>query len=216
MKIFFASGNSSKLDYCKRWCAEIPDLEIMTPKDIDPSLYPVFEEDGETFEANAILKAVNWSKAVNDMMVIAHDCGIEIPGLGEDWKAEWTKRQTGKEGTSDEDRIRAFIVIAKDLKDRIAFTKDAIALARNGELLGSTPATSLPGEILTELPEKLTIIAGAPLATVWYLEKFGKVYSELTTEEKELYEEPVVREFRKCIRETLPSSFSPTIMSSHI
>ncbi len=205
MQIFFATKNRSKWDYFKKWCERISDLETITPYDIDEHLWPEIEENGKTLEDNAILKALGWSNIVPNVIVLANDCGVDVPGLGKNWKQEWTKRSTGDEKTSDIDRIKAFIEITKSLvgENRVIQWTDSIALAKNGKILGSTSALYPVGYIINSLPENPVIIPGAPLATIEYKPQFNKVYSELTEDEIHEHNKEVEVIFQNFVIDTL-------------
>lgn len=205
MKIFFATKNKSKWDYFMKWCANLDDLEVLTPFDIDQNLWPEIDENGATLIENAEIKAITWSKIIPGIVVLANDCGVAIPGLGNNWKQEWTKRTTGDENASDMDRIKVFLSLTKDLqgeKRRIQWT-DAIALAINGSLLGSKAGKYPIGQIIESVSANPSIIPGAPLATVEYVFKYGKVYSELSEKEIHDHGAEVEMSFANYIGDTL-------------
>jgi inosine/xanthosine triphosphate pyrophosphatase family protein len=190
MKIFFATSNKAKWSYFKKWFKGFENLEILTPFDIDKSLWPEIDEKGNTLQDNAEIKAIAWSKVVPNVFVLANDCGVDVPGLGDKWKLEWTKRSTGNEDTKDLDRMKTFLSMMEGLhgEDRKIQWLEGISLAKNGTLLNSILVKSHSGYIIEKLPENPVIIEGAPLATLEYRSEYGKVYSEMTDDEIADYE----------------------------
>lgn len=79
MRLVFATGNQGKM-------REIRDImsdsgyEIVSMKEagVDPEI----EENGKTFEENAMIKARAVSKLLPDDLVIADDSGLEVDALG--------------------------------------------------------------------------------------------------------------------------------------
>ena len=203
-KIFFASRNKVKWSYFKHWCTLV-EYEYMTPYDIKPQKWPQFKEDGKTIEENTQIKAVHWSKVVNDVFVLANDCGAKIPGLGKNWQEQLTKRQVGGEKASELDKIKTLLKLMRNLKGekRKIQWGDAIAIATNGKLLGSIVALSPIGYVIEKLPSKPKIISGAPLATIEYKPRFGKVYSELTEKEISQHDSKTIKKFQEFIKKII-------------
>jgi XTP/dITP diphosphohydrolase len=76
-KIIFATSNEGKMDEIRAILKDL-DLELLSLK--DAGLNPDIEENGSTFEENAIIKA----RIVSDLtgeMVLADDSGIEVDYL---------------------------------------------------------------------------------------------------------------------------------------
>ncbi|MFO7536294.1 MAG: RdgB/HAM1 family non-canonical purine NTP pyrophosphatase [Kiritimatiellia bacterium] len=78
MKLLIATGNSHKLREIRAILAE-PGLEIVSPREWPHPLPPI-EEDGDTFEANAIKKAMLTALAAG-LWVLADDSGLEVEAL---------------------------------------------------------------------------------------------------------------------------------------
>lgn len=81
MKIILASGNKGKIREIQAFCKAdevIPYSDIIDAFDI--------VEDGETFKANALIKAQTiydkLSGKLDDFVVLADDSGISVPALG--------------------------------------------------------------------------------------------------------------------------------------
>lgn len=78
MKLLLASGNRHKRHELAALLSNL-DIEILTP-DHFPEL-PSVEEDGESFEANALKKARSAYMATS-LSVLADDSGLEVDALG--------------------------------------------------------------------------------------------------------------------------------------
>ena len=79
-KIIFATGNQGKLDEIKVILNE-PGLEVISMK--EAGINVDIEENGTTFEENAIIKATAIAKETNEI-VLADDSGLEIDYLNKE------------------------------------------------------------------------------------------------------------------------------------
>jgi XTP/dITP diphosphohydrolase len=79
-RIAIASRNAHKLDELARICGDWP-VEWVTVQTHDPAAFPEVEETGETYLANAMLKAQTVAVAL-DLPAMADDSGIEVDALG--------------------------------------------------------------------------------------------------------------------------------------
>lgn len=77
MKLLIATGNAHKLDEIRN-ILSIPAIELVSLKDF-PGLTEV-EEDGLTFEANAVKKAVAGARG-SGLWAMADDSGLEVDAL---------------------------------------------------------------------------------------------------------------------------------------
>ena len=94
---------------------------------------PAVEETGNTFEENAVLKAVTVSRSESGL-IVADDSGLEVDALG-GAPGIFSARYSGAHA-SDQENIRRLLRELGDAKDRRARFRCAIALARDGETLG--------------------------------------------------------------------------------
>lgn len=76
MAILIATRNAHKLQEIREM---LPGVELIGT-DIFPQV-PDPVEDGETFEANATIKAIAWAKATG-LTAVADDSGLEVDALG--------------------------------------------------------------------------------------------------------------------------------------
>ena len=77
IKIVFATGNQGKMREIKQIMADM-DMEIVSMK--DAGIFVDIEENGTTFEENALIKARAIAKETN-AIVLADDSGLEIDYL---------------------------------------------------------------------------------------------------------------------------------------
>lgn len=88
-KIVFASWNPKKAAEIQRMAPE--NIQVVCLKDIpEAANIPQAEENGATFEANAIIKAKYWANQLN-LPVLAEDSGIVIDALN-GYPGVYTKR----------------------------------------------------------------------------------------------------------------------------
>ena len=101
---------------------------------IDMPELPAVEETGSTFEANAILKAVETSKHVRGM-VVADDSGLEVDAL-DGAPGIYSARYAGEEATDTENVTKLLAELARyPPGPHSARFRCALALAREGALL---------------------------------------------------------------------------------
>lgn len=132
MIIRCASTNSGKVREFNMAAAHFgyPEIDIQlleNMKEIPPAV-----EDGESFDENAIKKALHYSKHTPDIL-FADDSGLEVDAL--DGAPGVLSARYSPEGT-DEANNRLLIENLRDHEDRIARFVCVIAVARQGELLG--------------------------------------------------------------------------------
>jgi non-canonical purine NTP pyrophosphatase (RdgB/HAM1 family) len=100
----------------------------------DVAELPVVEETGLTFEANAILKAVETSKYFPEL-VVADDSGLEVDAL-QGAPGIYSARYAGEHSTDAANIARLLAELARrDPAPRSARFRCFLALARQGEVL---------------------------------------------------------------------------------
>jgi len=77
-RLLVATRNTKKLAEIRE-ILTVPGLELLDPDTVGD--LPEVEEDGDTFEANAIKKAVTLARA-SGMLTLADDSGLEVDALG--------------------------------------------------------------------------------------------------------------------------------------
>ena len=169
-EIVFASNNKGKIREVQ---GILRDYKILSLEEMGIDID--VEEDKDTFEGNAIKKAVEISKYLNGKMVIADDSGIEIEYL-DGFPGVFTKRWNA--GT-DRDRNLEIIKKLDGLKkqDRKITMVTAIAFAQNEKVI--TTRGTVDGYVVEQPRGK----NGFGFDEIFELEN-GKTLAELSSEEK--------------------------------
>ncbi|MDO4460572.1 MAG: RdgB/HAM1 family non-canonical purine NTP pyrophosphatase [Clostridia bacterium] len=174
-RIILATGNKDKVREIKE-ILEGMDVEILTMKEADCVADP--EEDGTTFEENALIKARAVAKKC-DAIVIADDSGLEVdfmnrePGI---YSARWMGHDTSYdiknqaildrlEGVPKEERTARYVAaVAAVLQDG----RELVARETMEGYIGWEPE----GE------------NGFGYDPIFYLEEFGHSSAYITSEQK--------------------------------
>lgn len=178
-KILIATGNKHKREKLL-WIVSGLFEKIEFPENLEIKIE--VEEDGKTFEENAVKKAVEFSKHY-DGYTISTDGGILIPVLGNLWNGLRTKRFAGEKAT-DFERIEKLLELMKDKngEERKMVWNEAIAIAKDGKLLFSKQVEGIEGVLQTEF-DKSKYREGIWVCSVWFFPQFNKNFFDLSTEE---------------------------------
>ena len=175
MRIIFATGNEGKMREIRMIMADLG-LEILSMK--EAGLYADVDENGTTFEENAVIKAKGIA-ALCDDIVLADDSGLEIDALNKE-PGVYSARYMGEDtsytvknrnlverlnGVPDEERTARFVcAIAAALPDgRVLQTKAAMEGRIGYEERGEN---------------------GFGYDPIFVLPEYGKTTAELSAEEK--------------------------------
>ena len=182
LPILLATTNPAK-QQSFRWLLEGLSLSATTPAQL--SLDTVPEEEGETHEAIARSKARQWSLA-GRTLAIASDGGMVLPSLGSRWESRYTHRFAGT-AADDEERVRHLLELMRPYRgdDREATWKEAVAIAHQGRVLVSWELQGGTG-LIAESPDDPSLIPGFWAFSVWYFPRFGKTYTQLSRQEREM------------------------------
>lgn len=174
-KIVFATGNQGKMKEIRMILADLP-YEVCSLKDMGIDID--IEENGTTFEENAIIKAKTIMEMTGEM-VLADDSGLEVDYLG---KAPgiYSARYLG-EDTSYDIKNRHIINQLEEAKpeERTARFVCAIACAMPDGTIMTTRGT-IEGEIGLE-PKGTNGFGYDP---IFYLPEYGCMTAELSSEIK--------------------------------
>ena len=175
MKLVIATRNKHKLEeICEIF--SVPGLEIVSALDY-PDI-PDVEEDGTTFEANAIKKAVSLAKATG-LLALADDSGLEVDALG-GAPGLYSARYSPLPGATDADRRAHLLVNLRGLpRPWTAHFHCTAALALPGGEMHFSDG-DVYGEILPE--ERGS--NGFGYDPLFLLPELGRTMAELTREEK--------------------------------
>lgn len=108
------------------------------------------EETGDTFEANAIIKALSGSRGAPGLFVLADDSGLEVDALG-GAPGVRSARYAGETANAADNRLKLKAELAK-LSPNVPFTGRfhcCMVLARDGEVLHITHG-SVEGSLIIE------------------------------------------------------------------
>jgi XTP/dITP diphosphohydrolase len=107
------------------------------------------EETGDTFEANAIIKAVSGSRGTPGLLVLADDSGLEVDALG-GAPGVRSARYAGETANAADNRAKLKAELSKLPPTRFAGRfRCCMVLARDGAVLHITHG-SVEGQLLTE------------------------------------------------------------------
>ncbi len=175
MKLLLATNNRAKVREYKRMLQGIP-YEIVTLADL--SITTQVEETGDTFEANARLKAFSYAEE-SGLLSLADDSGLEVDALG-GAPGVLSARYAGDNAT-DADRINFLLYKLEGVPEeqRTARFRCVIAIAHpdgklemcSGECCGLITLTPRGKE-------------GFGYDPVFYLPEKGKTMAELPPEVK--------------------------------
>jgi XTP/dITP diphosphohydrolase len=174
-KLLLATNNQGKVREYRSLLRGIP-YDIVTPS--EEGIAADVEETGDTFEANAKLKAITLTKA-SGLLTLADDSGLEVDAL--DGAPGVRSARYAGTGATDADRISYLLKKLKNVppEKRTARFRCVIAIAApdgkvkicEGECRG----------IITSEPRGKHGFGYDP---VFYLPEFGKTFAELSPEEK--------------------------------
>ena len=182
MKIVLASRNAKKIAEVRRILAEFPalsDIEVLSLDDV--GIYGEIEEDGTTFEENALIKAR--VGAVNGYIGLADDSGLEVDAL-DGAPGIYSARYAGEFGghASDEKNNELLLENLKNIppEKRTGRYVAAIACVLPDGREFSVRGTS-EGLIIDEYRGE----GGFGYDPLFYFPQFDKTFAELTPEEKD-------------------------------
>lgn len=170
-RLIVGTTNAGKVVEIESGIGELPgwSLEAL------PAGVPDIEETGDTFMANAVLKAEHYSKYV-DTLTLADDSGLSVAAIG-GRPGVHSARYAGDPMARIERLLRELEYVPDRLRDAVFYC--ALAVARSGTL------------IWTVQRDVVGVIAHAPIGTegfgydpVFRLPELNRTMAELTTEEK--------------------------------
>jgi len=172
LTVVLATRNQGKVEEFRRLVAGFP----VVLKGIEDYPVPVVEEDGETFEENALKKACETSRAIG-LPAMADDSGLEVTALC--GRPGIHSARFAGDGASDDANNAKILALMKGQQDRGARFVCVIAVAKpDGEwrIFKGT----CEGIILEEpLGDK-----GFGYDPVFYHPPSGKTFAEMSAEEK--------------------------------
>ena len=175
MKIVLASHNKKKIAELRTLLsAYIPDVEILSLA--DAGVEGEIVEDGDTFEANALIKAR--AAAASGYIGVGDDSGLCVEALG-GAPGVYSARYAGEQG-DDEANLDLVLEHMKGKTDRRAAFVCCIACAFPD---GSDPILA-HGRVDGELLEARAGEGGFGYDPIFYYPPFGATFGETSAEQK--------------------------------
>ncbi len=174
-RIIFATGNAGKMREIREILADM-NMEILSMK--EAGISADINEDGTTFEENAIIKAKAIAKLTNDI-VLADDSGLEVDYLNKE-PGIYSARYMG-EDTSYIIKNQAIIDRLEGVpkeKRTARFVCAIAAVLPNGEVL--TTRGTIEGYIGT----KSAGANGFGYDPIFYVDEYGCSTAEISEEQK--------------------------------
>ena len=169
MIVYCATSNPGKL---REFQLAAPDFEVRAlPASVAPPA-----ESGDTFEANAIEKALAYGKHTSEYL-FADDSGLEVDALG-GAPGVHSARYAGEEATDASNNARLLDRL-QGIENRSGRFICVIALARGGQLV-KTFRGSVEGRVIDQ-PRGAGGFGYDPL---FYHEPFGCTFGEATLDQK--------------------------------
>ncbi len=180
-KVLLGTTNPLKRDRLTWLLEDLDSCKAIYLEDINLNL--TIEENGESFENNAILKANAYSLAYNGL-AMSSDGGVTIPVLGKHWNGLLTHRFAGAKAT-DIDRLKAILKIMEPFQgeDRAAFWNEALAVSYQGQVVFSFLKSGEKCYLLKKYNAEF-ILPGFWMASLWFSPRFNKTYLDLSEEER--------------------------------
>ena len=180
-KIIMATNNKGKIEELKKMLSK---YEILSQKEAGIEDLDV-EENGETFEENAIIKVNSIRNLVDkEAYIIAEDSGICIEAL-DGYPGTKTKRvaqeELGREETNEERNNIILEKMVNNTNRKIVWQTVIALIDDDGKI------KTFKGEVEGKVAEKLAGDNGFGFDPLFYIEEEKKTLAQMTFEEKEKY-----------------------------
>ena len=178
MKIVLASRNQKKKKELYTLLSQyIDDIEILSLD--EGGIYGEIEEDGETFEENALIKAR--CAASSGYIGVGDDSGLSVDALG-GAPGVYSARYAGEHG-DDEANNQLVLKNLAPFEDKSARFVCTIACVFP-ESCGKIDPIVVRGEVLGEITEKRSGNGGFGYDPYFFYPPFNKTLADVTAEEK--------------------------------
>ena len=173
MKIIAATSNVGKVREIKKIFSD-DKLEILSMGEIGIDIE--IEENGMTFEENALIKARTISKMTNEI-ALADDSGLCVDAMG-GAPGIYSARYAGEDATDDE-RIEKLLAELNDEENRKAKFVSVIAVV----FPDGTELTTV-GEVHGQIADKVYGDGGFGYDPVFIADELGKTFGVASADEK--------------------------------
>jgi XTP/dITP diphosphohydrolase len=167
-KMIVATGNPGKLREIQEYLTNFDFSLQLKPDDLD------VEETGDTFIANACLKASQVAKALGEW-AIADDSGLEVEALGGS-----PGIYSARYGKTDRDRIARLLKELGERENRRARFVCAIAIARPDGAIAALVEGTCQGEIL----QQPCGVEGFGYDPIFYVPQYQQTFAQMKPEVK--------------------------------
>ncbi|MCH2175214.1 MAG: RdgB/HAM1 family non-canonical purine NTP pyrophosphatase [Lentisphaeria bacterium] len=175
MKILIATGNQHKVSEISQILTPLG-YELLSANDVGG--IPEVIEDGDTFAANAVKKAVEVA-AAKQLPTIADDSGLEVLALNRE-PGIYSARYGGDTCKSDQDRCELLLRNMLSVKNRGARFVCVIAIATPD---GKT--VTAEGEVTGEILHKMTGKSGFGYDPIFQPNGHERSFAQMSGEEKD-------------------------------
>lgn len=175
LPLVLATRNDGKISEFKALLKDFG-IEIQSLEDFGP--IPPVEEDGQSFEDNAVKKA-RFTARVLGFPALADDSGLMVEALDGE-PGVHSARYAGENATDEENNLKLLKAL-KGVKDRGAAFMCVIAIA-----VPSGPALIYEGRCEGDIVEKLKGNQGFGYDPLFYYPPLKKTFAEMSTAEKNL------------------------------
>lgn len=180
-KIIFATGNAGKMREIKKILSDLKmqgePVEILSMKEVGIELD--IQEDGKSFEENALIKAKAVASVAKDAIVLADDSGLEIDYLNKE-PGIYSARYMGEDTSYHEKNM--------NLLERL---KDVPKEKRTARFVCAIACVLPDGNVFTETATIEGLIGyeekgenGFGYDPIFIVPSYGKSTAQLTEEEK--------------------------------
>lgn len=180
-KVVLASRNQKKIIELRTMLsASFPGVEILSLDDI--GYFGEIEEDGETFEENALIKAR--VAASTGYIGIGDDSGLSVDALGGDpgvYSARYAWKCTGRD---DHDDLANNRVLLENLEKVPEGKRGGAFVCALGCVLPNGEEFTVRGEVRGEMLRREAGTAGFGYDPLFYYPPFGCTFAEVPAERK--------------------------------
>lgn len=181
MKLVLASRNAKKIKELRALLSElIPDVEVLSLDDV--GIHGDIEENGTTFEENALTKAR--VAAQSGYIGIADDSGITVDALNGEpgvYSARFAARYNYAGGHDDEANNRLMLELLENVPDEKRGGAYVCAVAC---VFPDGRSFTVRGEVRGRILREYHGDGGFGYDPLFYYEPFGKTFAEVTPQEK--------------------------------
>lgn len=195
MDIVLATKNKKKVEEIKKIFGVMDTASRIYTLNDFPAVGDV-EEDGDSFEANALKKAKHVHAATR-MTAIADDSGLEVDAL-EGAPGVFSARYAG-EGASDDQNSGKLLEALKDVPDEKRTARFACCIA----LVSSTEEKTFMGYVEGTIGRELKGNNGFGYDPLFYPKGSNRTFAEMSDAEKNAtsHRANALRELQKCLLE---------------